>query len=355
MIRSASLLCAGIIIILTSFTSAPAQTPPPPPVAVCNAATFLGNVQVLSTPFAPSPGAPAPQGAPLSPNSPYTQGLFNAFNTAAPAFQQQLCNLDRVYINQAICANPDNCPVPGDSWGWAQSRPNVGKGHIVALSAGLWSYASHPTPYADYETDLLQTMLPLPGANYSAANVDNFSLVLLSALAHEMGHILWYVAVTPYPHGQPAPDPKDFCNGTFFPVSWSLVTAPPQWRVELTPAQRYRLWGRTNWPNLHRFAPHVRDIDNSGILPYRQQQIYGLFAANQAWPSAFGTVSPDEDFVETYRFKILTSELTTPVTSVTITIPMSQAPPGIANVAADYARGLKPDLAAKVRCIPDLF
>jgi hypothetical protein len=358
MIRVTSLLCAGVVILATSFACAPAQTPPPPPppmAAACNVNTFLGKVRLLSVPFAPAPGAAAPNGTPLPTNSPYSQGLIDAFNTASGAFQQQLCKLDQVYINQSICSDPDKCPVPGDSWGWSQSKPTIGKGRILALSAGLWSYATHQTPYADYETDLMQSVMPLSGANYSGANVEGFPLVVLSALAHEMGHILWYEVVTHYPGAtRTYADPKSFCNGAFFQTSWSLVTAPPQWRVLLTPAQRYRFWGRTNWPNMHKLVPHVRDIDNPGTS-IRAQLIYGLFAASQPWPSAFGAVAPDEDFVETYRFKILTSELNTPVTSVTITIPIPPNGPAQANVAADYTKGLKPDLGTKVKCVPDFF
>jgi hypothetical protein len=360
MIRSAYLLCAGIII-AACFACAPAsQTPAAAPMAgsgnSCIAA-FLANVQVLSTPFAPNPGLAAPQGTPLTPASPYWAGMNDAFNAASVAFQQQLCRLDRIYINTAICSDPNKCPVPGDSWGWLQSIPKNGRGRIVAISAGLWSYAAptHKTPYADYETDLMQAVMPLNGAYYSDANVDSFAMVLISALAHEMGHILWYQVVTPYTSGPGKYSaPTDFCDGKYFPTSWSLVTAPPRWRALLTPARRYQQWGRDNWPNMHRYAPHVRDIDNGGLPPYRAVQIYALFAAAQPWPSAFGTVSPDEDFVETYRFKILTSELVAPVNSVTITIPTSQSNFSQANVARDYSQKLKSDLAAKVACIPDL-
>jgi hypothetical protein len=361
MIRSALFLCAGIIITACFGCAPAAQTPPPPPPPPVAAtptsciATFLGNVQILTAPFSPNPRLAAPQGTPITPKSPYWAGLNSAFTAASDAFQLQLCKLDRIYVNEAVCSNPDACPTPGDSWGWSQSTPTLGKGRIVALSSGLWSYAAHKSPYADYETDVMQTVMPLSGAYYSNANVDNFSMVLLSALAHEMGHILWYEAVTPYPHGSGKYlAPADFCGGKFFQTSWSLVTAPPRWRVLLTPTQRNHLWGKNNWPNMHKYSPHVRDIDNSGNLPYKEAQILGLFAAVEPWASAFATVSPDEDFVETYRFKVLTSELKLPVTSVTITVPTSQYASSEANVARDYSQNLKTDLTTKVGCVPDL-
>jgi hypothetical protein len=60
-------------------------------------------------------------------------------------------------------------------------------------------------------------------------------------------------------------------------------------------------------------------------------------------------MSPDEDFVETYKFEILTTAKT-PLTSVLITVPSTTA-----NIVVDYFSGGKSELARKVGCIPVSF
>jgi hypothetical protein len=351
MIRSAFLLCAAAVA-ATSFGCAPLVTPPPPPLVglavACTADSLLGKVSYLTIAFDPGPGKTAPGGVALPGGSTYAADLAAAFAAASPAFQQQLCALDRVYVNAATCTSTTECF--GSSWGWRQSSNMLGQGRIVALSSGLWAYKTNQPPfpgqgpYSSYESDLMQSVMPLAGAHYANANVDTFAMTLLAALAHEVGHIRWYDLVAAN-----GTDPASFCGGTFFQNAWNGRIRPPRWRTLLTAPERLRLWGNgPNWPNMHKRPPHVRDIDNLDNSPRRAQLIRDLFAAGQPWASAFAAVSPDEDFVETYKFKVLTTA-STPLTSAKITVP--GAPPD-ADIAADYANGIKPDLQTKVSCIP---
>jgi len=344
MIRNAVLLCVGIIV-ATCLACAPA-TESQSLLAVastsapsCSAAGFVGRVSYLAVPFSPGPGEPPPPTSELPNGTTYGSDLAAAFAAASPAFQQQLCNLDALYINAATCTSSEQCA--DDSWGWHQSRPTVGNGRVIALSVNLWAYRGHATPYSDFETDLTQAVLPLSGARYSGANVDTFSLTLLAALAHEMGHIRWYDLVAPN-----YPDPSKFCGGVFFSQGWTLpVSPPPPWRELLTPVQRSRRGD--HWSDMHLNPPHIRDIDRSSDPAYRAQQAFGLFTPNQPWASVFASVSPDEDFVETYKFKVLTTAQP-PLTSATLTIPGG----GSVNLVGDYLSGRKPALAAKMGCIP---
>jgi hypothetical protein len=67
----------------------------------------------------------------------------------------------------------------------------------------LWN----ETSYTNYETDLTQSILPPSGSGVTYSNaqsclpsgvcrpIDNLTTALLAALAHEVGHIAWYVEV----------------------------------------------------------------------------------------------------------------------------------------------------------------
>jgi hypothetical protein len=365
MIRSALLLCAGIII-AACFACAPV---PPPSLSAaaareeCTADTFLGKVEILSTSFMPMPGETAPDAPKITKDSQYYDGLKGAFDTASRPFQQQLCALDRVYVYEAGCTdNGHECPGFGDSWGWLQSSNKLGQGWIVAISSGMWAYATDPMPYSHYETDLMHSVMGLDGAYYwgafscvapgSCRNIDTLPLALMGALAHEIGHILWYEKL--------GESPNDFCNGGFFPLSWVTPVHPApldsnghRWRHFLSPTERGKLKNTGRWLDSHKRWPHVTDIDNSRNRYYTAYLIEQLFTPTEPWASAFAAVSPDEDFVETYKFKVLTTA-NPPLTSVTITLP-THGVPSYVNVARDYADGKKSDLSAKVACIPDSF
>jgi hypothetical protein len=317
--------------------------------ATCSATDSANKIAYYSdASYQPGPGVAPPPVIAFPPGSTYVQDLVAVFN-ANPSFQRQLCKLDAVYVNGATCTSPEQCT--DSSWGWRQSKPTIGAGRAVALSTALWQ----ETSFSKYETDLMQTILPQNGAFYSGAkscssgtctSVDTLTTALMAGLAHEVGHVLWYDLVSQYnPSTNSYSDPNSFCGGTFFPVSWQVpVSPPPQWRTLLTPQQR----ARANWPNTHKIAPHIRDIDQSGNGYYRANLTLGLFETTQPWVSVFAALSPDEDFVETYKFIVLASAAQ-PLNSVTITLPT--LPPSYANAAADYAAGRKAGLATKVACI----
>jgi hypothetical protein len=307
----------------------------------------------LSAPYDPSSGLTPPAGQPIPQT--WANDLDQAFAIAPPAFQDQLCRLNGVFIDPTSCGDPVACF--GRSWGLSQRR--YGHGKYIALSVGFWA---NPSPsYAQYESALMQSVLPLPlpGATYSSpqscapfgvcSGANTFAMTLLAALAHEMGHIRWYDLVDP--------NPANFCadaTGNFFSESWSnTVHRPPPWRDVLTPGERNRLRHAHQWPDSHAFPPYIDDIDNSSGST-RANLIYGLLVATQPWASGLAAISPDEDFVETYKFKVLTTAQS-PLTSVKITVPGI----GAANIAVDYFNALvgsdnrKIELVNKVNCIPD--
>jgi hypothetical protein len=357
MIRSTLIVCAGIIG-AACFLPMSASSPGLPigtaamAAPACDAASFLAKASYLSVPFTPSPGSAPPPTSPLPAS--YKAGLIAAFNAASPAFQQRLCNLDAVYVNAVSCTTPGECH--SGSWGWRQSKPTVGAGRVVAISTILWTEGT----YSRYETDLTQSLLPSVGIAFSAAQscspsgacapVDNLAMALLAALAHETGHIRWYDLVEP--------NPNSFCDRRFFGYSWALpIHSPPldesghPFRHLLTFAEREKLRFTHRWFDHHKNVPLIEKIDHPerGDPPV-SQMVHQLVATASPWPSPFAAMSPDEDFVETYTFKVLTTA-NPPLTSATITVPGADT----ADIAADYVSGKKTELTAKVACIPASF
>jgi hypothetical protein len=360
MIRSALLFCAAIIV-AACFACMPAPQPPQPMVGAtvrglsCTSTDFAAKVFYAAS-FAPSPGYPAPSPTYEVPNgSPdYRGDLKAAFDAASPDFAQQLCNLDRVYILAKDCGT-GGCV--GDSWGWLQSKNQVGKGRIVGLAAGLWNEAT----YSQYETDLAQNLLPQGAtqvtykASCSPAGVcapgDNVTTLLVAALAHEIGHIGWYILT-------PLPKPSNFCGNKFFDESWSIATPPPAnknfypFRNFLNTSERARLRNWKLWLDKHLQPPQIDVIDRPSSNQY--QAIYNLFTPDQQgqpgqpWASLFAAMSPDEDFVETYKLKVLTTMSRNPLTHGSVTV--QGYPPE--DIVSDYLTGRKAILKTKTDCTP---
>jgi hypothetical protein len=121
------------------------------------------------------------------------------------------------------------------------------------------------------------------------------------------------------------------------------VQRPPVWRALSTQKQRSTL---DEWRNIHRNRPHISQIDNPGPGDDPKQLIYELLDTSQPWASLFAAMSPDEDFVETYKFEVLMTAYPN-LTSVKIKVPSV----GDADIVADYRARSKPDLNTKVGCV----
>ncbi len=384
MLRSALLLGAGIAAALVfACVPPPAAAPPPPPVApasmaaaglpaapllTCDATTFTNKVAYYNDPmFHPMKNGPLPTtiGFPAGPN--YLAGLRDAFNAAPPGFQQALCNLNGVYVNGTNCAGGAGCF--SSSWGWSRkSGPN--RQTLVGLSTALWGYN-----YEGYENALTDSILPQSGVTYSNTQsctaagvcfaVNNPATALLAALAHEVGHLRWFDTV----------NPANYCTPNFFAYGWNKPyhqapgsTANGYWRDLLTPNNRGYLRSHGNFLDRHKNPPQIDDIDNQAPGSVAQNQlIYQLLVSLPSvppapippWASLFAAMTPDEDFVETYKFKVLTDQTPNatgsnhPLTSVWITVPNGQGAGanGTANIVADYRNSARGALAAKVGCI----
>jgi hypothetical protein len=314
----------------------------------------------------PPPATPTP--------SAMVADLSQAFAIAPQSILKQLCGLDGIFVNTNDC-NPfdytaDVCSgsltpkqVTEDSWGYRegpwQFPPSTPPGHYgryIAISAGPWSTAtSHAPPYSGYEQMLLNQLLPWPSgatppAYGAAASADTPAMAVLAALAHELGHVLWYDNFRPTAGGPY--DFDTFCDGTFFAGSWRHVDQPPLWRQFGAPQNSHVL----SDPNV---ADNVADIAlalvhrNPGLAA---DLLHRIYMTKGRWASLFAAFSPDEDFVETFKFYVLT-KTTTPLTSLPITITAQQIaktqPPD--DIPKDYTNNLKRLLSRKVTCVQQAY
>ena len=336
-----------LTIVFFLFSGSACVPPPPPPQPVQAGLNFTGpscvsdgagnttlKVLVLQNGYTPSsyypPSHPLLQYArpKADPNKSITPAMAAdfaaAFAAAPPFFQQKLCDVDGIYVNPTGCSSYDGqngCSGPPSdadilAYSWAlkegpTTEPNLGpQDHYhryIAISAGAWSGGGHAPQYSDYEQRLLNQLLPswppnktLPAYDASKTSPNTFAMAVLAALAHEYGHILWYDTFrqngTPY-------DFSKFCQGSFFGDSWKSVAPAPQWRYfgDRSPQSHANGDVQIGW---------IKQVLGRGDDNGRAWAAYYLdqyYNANGHWASYFGTRSPDEDFVETFKFYVLQS------------------------------------------------
>jgi hypothetical protein len=376
MVRSAFLICVGIIAV-ACFACAPA--PPGPPTqttaATCDTPTFLGHVKFVPNGFPPpstDPNTPPslPPGTVTSIGMPYAQTLQNAFQLAPPRFQTTLCGLTAIYVNgPTTCSKLADCI--GNSWGFRVWHPYPQPPETyIAISAGLWNRTcpdGSSYVYHCFETELLNAVFGWDPLNsyapkHGPANpeADNFDMTILAALAHEVGHVRWYQVITPNSPGVVAYDPNTstFCgpgSPSFFSYSWNPVGPPPVWRQFA--ARSGDQHGTP--PQISTIDAYVKQGDLGGAAYYLDQ----LYQESAPWASYFAAISPDEDFVETYKFYILTKAQNLNILLSNNQIlsegHLKSLPTTIngvvknyyRNIPDDYTKGKKQALTNKTNCI----
>ena len=310
----------------------------PATTSACTGAA-LNKVQFLQYGFDPkSNTTPQPDAATI-PDDVWAD-LQKAFSIAPPGFQQQLCNLNGIFINPASCArlnpndptspydpktcNPSPMAIGNNSWGMRQYDQNSGAilGEYIALSLGLWNNSASPgwtcigrtycaPPFQTYQTGVVQALLmslapavPINATNLptisSSASANTSEMSVLATVAHEYGHVLWYDKFVPRGGGPADPTGAGFCGGKFYTgplASWKYPVAVPPGR-----------W--LDFGEIREQSPL-----NSTIL-----NLPGFYTANQPglagdnlnrlfngglWASTLAAFSPDEDLVETFELTVL--------------------------------------------------
>ena len=297
-----------------------------------------------------SPAYQPPAGASAA-GTIYSNDVAAAFGAAPPWFQDQLCDLSTVYINPDLNASEG---VFFSSWGYRNPRT---ASKYIAISEQLWGPQGQgpAITFETYETQLLGALLlNYPGlqyqaAGYNSAKLTSGQLAILAALAHERGHILWYLVNNVTPGQGGSYTPKIICSdGRSFFVDWRSVDRPPIWRTfgDLQDNHPLDADGVTS-DNVQ-----ASDLFNAAARKNRKAEplLTAIYSRHGRWASAFASFSPDEDFVETFKLFVLTDPNGVNLISLPLYINGNLA----GDIAADLASGNKknPDLMAKINnCI----
>jgi hypothetical protein len=280
-----------------------------------NGNAFVSNkVLLLSADYHPTTGA-APGASqilgPVAQNSPYRKDLSKAFEIAPDFFRDKLCALTYVFVVQ--CANATQCTAEDavrNSWGLREWQ-GAKSGKFIATSAALWQLQNSALPFHQYKNKrlalLLQTISPgidlshwpSPPVYYPATPNNNGEISVLAALAHEMGHVLWYDAFVPNRGGNI--DLNNFCNGFYTPNSWSGVNVTSKRWIDFGD----QVTGETHTPD---YITPLRNHLNPSSPDFAQagEDLNKLFS-DPGLTGTLAAVSPDEDFVETYMLYVLLS------------------------------------------------
>jgi hypothetical protein len=323
---SARLLCLATLIAGCGACAVVPPQPEPGPMAsfpgspICtvgDADSFVAAVKVLRPDYNPEANT---YSSPIDntidttlPNN-IRNDLRNAFNNAPDFFQRHLCDLNGIYITLAGCSGGlNNCSVGpatllGNSWGFRETR-SPEKRRYVAISAGLWRLGGSAPAYHQFENLILGYLLPshsmIPRYNNAIPRDDSW-MTVTAALAHELGHVRWYdVNVPVIGQGydgfstltQACPDHQPFFRSWRYDTLASL--APPRWRrFGDVPPDTSRVD--------HLLGPSIAKIKFARDVRSLGKDVAQIYDSGQ-WPSLFGSFTPDEDFVESYKLYVLTA------------------------------------------------
>jgi hypothetical protein len=253
-----------------------------------NPITFLRRTFMLAAGYDPDPdhmNHTLPSGTRPLPD-PYCASMTDVYNAASPSFKNQLDSLDATFIiDDSQCPTVSACVQ--DSWGL---RDRATKRTFVALSSGLWN--NGPPKYSDFQQSVISGLLGQHSPITINVNPDNATMTILAALAHELGHISWWKNSVEHKSCFSEPIP------VFTDISWIV-------HDDRTP--KFQYFGKER-----RYDPaHPGAGGNypkGGVDKDKIKIDYGSPQMNNdltviysgEWASIFATVTPDEDFVETY-------------------------------------------------------
>jgi hypothetical protein len=296
---------------------------------------------------------------------PDTTLLTAAYNLAPPKVKAALCQLHKIFVTRDASYGPPRPPIGL----WEGPR---GNGHVwIAIPDYILDNASslehaengilgglfvHPTPavpppYPTWPPAGRSLPTFLPSGTSGAAEI-------LAVLAHELGHIMLAdtnadgVNQLGNPNHRPCNPPASSCFSTYFLAGWNAVAPlpiPP-------PAFKQRRWIAFNDPNpsiRYGSAPGFADIAADialGTAAGDAQATTGTYQGIYSGPfvSVFAALSPEEDYVETYKYKTLGAA---GGGSLNLSISLPNFVPASVDVLA-RVRAPSPALQNKLACVP---
>lgn len=314
-----------------------------------DASVITNKVYTLSGNFKYSKeeGYQAPSSA-TQPAQAILNDIGNAWKAAPRRFADALCSLAGIFI---LTGTSDLT----ESWGYRETpRQQAQTGlafprRYIGLSATLWP-SNTPMTLGVYETGLIQALTGWGNSNlkFDEPTQPFSGQMVLAALAHEFGHILF--------HDLYNPTTKDFDFDNFCGDSLHIG-----WR-DYDHRDRFRDFmeqdGEQNLRSNARLT-QLQAAVSQQLWRKAQTLIGNVHAARSRWASLFATFSPEEDFVETFRLFILTHpSLANKLTSLKLHIPRAAttATGDITyDLPADLAADNKPVLKRKMNCFIERF
>jgi hypothetical protein len=228
--------------------------------------------------------------------------LARAYRLAPNYAQGKLCRLTQLFLTK----DPKD-PIKGSApWGWglweAPDRP-PGKSVFIAISD---RYLAEVKSFGATETDVLARLLSIPSPidekiapRFGAA--DDPALTALGVLAHELGHVL--LAVT-NADGTDARHPRRKVRGAPISACFDKAFLAQSWdaRRFRQSMDRWVDFGEQKSNRQKNIRFNVTDL--RGKADAANEAIKSVYRSRE-FVSAIAALRPEEDFVETYKYKLL--------------------------------------------------
>ncbi len=225
--------------------------------------------------------------------------IVNAVNNAPQHLRDEICTVSNIFIDNDSSAGNKN----SSAWGMLdRSRTDDQNRPLKYIGIRNSMFDVPDPPYASLETAILQKLLkpspnPPPAWLRSISHVatpDYVTTRTMAILAHEMGHIIWW--------NESIPAVKcPAINGTWF----QAIT----WQTPISLLHGFHSFGlgQVDQSKLNDFTEgdmviNLRNGDITGVVS-QMKEVYQF----GNWINLFSFVAPDEDFIETYKFWVLTN------------------------------------------------
>jgi len=274
---------------------------------------------------------PRCKGAAADVNPAYLKLIESAYDIAPPAVKRNLCKLTHVFVITA-----DSYPVstPLEALGrWESYDLGVnGMNMYMAIPYDMLDAASGPASLAAEENALLFKLLNVSPPRKSLPSFTDgppsnaSKAAILAVLAHELGHIILADTNADEPNPvspvRPCPRPKQGCfNGDFLGSAgehrgWNQNKFSPRRWITFGDGH-----GNAHQSSIRKFEDLRVEAGNPKNDGGTSADIQGIY--NKDFVSVFAAVSPEEDFVETFKYAALADA---PLTNLAITFGGSPMP-----------------------------
>jgi hypothetical protein len=262
----------------------------------------------------------------------YKKAVQSAFDAAPPGVKTEICKLKNIIVQTA----PNTY-----SWGFWENpftKPKGQQKSYIGIRSDYFGFTLAQEEDATEKIVLQHTNLSF---SHKSTN-DSAALGLLAVIAHEIGHILWHRDNVYLPT---SPLLQCYVDSFVGPLA-----APKSWKRDAGLQQTLiRSW---HPPPNDATAPGNADYDNTVPNPIRRppsnaNQLSKIIEKGFVTP--FASISPEEDFVETYKLLAVASGTPKP----TLTLEVTQ--PGRASISLLPADPNNSTTQGKLACVRRLM